>query len=82
MKSIKKVIVKAAKEVLGVRKKRRKKRGLYIWNEDLKNALQKKKELQLKHLSDKNRRIKQCRQDWANRMQRMYQDGLPKKLMF
>ena len=48
------VIVEAASEALGLRKKRRNKRGLYLRNEDSKCTIQNEKELYLKYLSHKN----------------------------
>ncbi len=53
-KDLRTLIEKVAEEVLGKKKKNVKKKGLYIWNEDLNEAIAEKKKLYLKWLANKD----------------------------
>lgn len=52
-KCLKDVLIKAAREALGTRKKKLHKRGLVIWNEDIARKIQDKKEAYLKYLNER-----------------------------
>jgi len=49
--TLKNTLQQAANEALGKRKKRRHKRRLILWNEDIKNLIEKKKKAYLRHLT-------------------------------
>jgi len=49
--TLKNTLQQAANEALGKRKKRRQKRGLILWNEDIKNLIENKKKAYLRYLT-------------------------------
>jgi transposase len=49
--ALKSILTKATTEALGKRKKRKHKRGLHIWNEEIANLIKNKKEAYLRYLN-------------------------------
>jgi len=52
--TLKNTLQQAANEVLGKRKKRRHKRRLILWNEDIKNLIENKKKAYLRYLTTRS----------------------------
>jgi hypothetical protein len=49
--TLKSILIKSATEALGKRKKRKHKRGLHIWNEEIATLIKNKKEANLRYLN-------------------------------